>query len=383
MGAPSKNLSAVAPSAPILYPDVNSPVEPSMPESLEPLTYADAGVGIERGNRLVSRIRPFARATRRPGTDAELGGFGGLFDLKAAGFADPILVAASDGVGTKVKIAIESGIYETIGVDLVAMCVNDIVVQGAEPLLFLDYYAAGKLNEEVAVSVLEGVAEACAQSRCALIGGETAEMPGLYAPGDFDLAGFAVGAAERGTILPKPGLKSGDAVLGLQSSGLHSNGFSLVRQIVARSGLSWGDPAPFEPSRSLAAALLTPTRLYVRPLLQALAATGGILALAHITGGGFPDNLPRVLGPDVAVSLDLDAFSPPEVFSWLARIGKIEEHEMLRTFNCGFGVAAYVSADREEEAREALTAAGLPPVLIGRLIDRTGPSVVTHGRLRL
>ncbi len=226
-----------------------------------------------RGNRLVDRIRPLARSTRRPGAEAELGGFGGLFDLKAAGFVDPILVAANDGVGTKVKIAIESGIYDTVGVDLVAMCVNDIVVQGAEPLFFLDYFASGKLDEDVAAAVVKGIAEGCAQSGCALIGGETAEMPGLYSAGDFDLAGFAVGAAERGTLLPRPGLKIGDAVFGLPSSGLHSNGFSLVRRVVARSGLAWNDPAPFDPSRSLATALLTPTRLYVRPLLQVLSRT--------------------------------------------------------------------------------------------------------------
>src|SRR5271166_3180802 len=250
-----------------------------MPDILKSLTYTDAGVDIDRGNRFVERIKPLVRATRRPGASAELGGFGGLFDLRAAGFADPILVAANDGVGTKVKIAIESGIYDTIGIDLVAMCVNDIVVQGAEPLFFLDYFASGALDEDVAAVVVKGIADGCAQSGCALIGGETAEMPGLYASGDFDLAGFAVGAAERGALLPRPGLKPGDAVLGLPSSGMHSNGFSLVRRVVARSGLGWSDPAPFEPSRSLAAALLTPTRLYVRPLLQALARTRGICAL--------------------------------------------------------------------------------------------------------
>ena len=231
-----------------------------MSETQKPLTYAESGVDIDVGNRIVDRIRPFARATRRAGAGAELGGFGGLFDLKAAGFVDPILVAANDGVGTKVKIAIESGLYDTIGIDLVAMCVNDIVVQGAEPLFFLDYFASGKLHEDIASAVVRSIAEGCAQSGCALIGGETAEMPGLYAPGDFDIAGFAVGAAERGTLLPRPGLKPGDLVFGLPSSGVHSNGFSLVRRVVARSGLGWEAPAPFDPSRSLAAALLTPTR---------------------------------------------------------------------------------------------------------------------------
>jgi phosphoribosylformylglycinamidine cyclo-ligase len=354
-----------------------------MPESPKPLTYAESGVDIDVGNRIVDRIRPFARATRRAGAGAELGGFGGLFDLKAAGFVDPILVAANDGVGTKVKIAIESGLYNTIGIDLVAMCVNDIVVQAAEPLFFLDYFASGKLDEEVASAVVQGIAEGCAQSGCALIGGETAEMPGLYAAGDFDIAGFAVGAAERGTLLPRPGLKPGDLVFGLSSSGIHSNGFSLVRRIVARSGLEWGAPAPFDPQHSLAAALLTPTRLYVRPLLQALRQTRGIHALAHITGGGYPDNLPRVLDDGLAILLDLSAFSPQPVFSWLASAGNLDEAEMLRTFNCGFGMAAFVSADCEGEALEALTSAGLSPMLIGELVPAEGQRLVTQGRLKL
>lgn len=354
-----------------------------MSDARKPLTYADAGVDIDIGNRLVDRIRPMARATRRAGANAELGGFGGLFDLKAAGFLDPILVAANDGVGTKVKIAIESGRHETIGVDLVAMCVNDIVVQGAEPLFFLDYFSSARLDEDVATAVVKGIADGCAEAGCALIGGETAEMPGLYAPGDFDLAGFAVGAAERGTLLPRPGLKPGDAVFGLLSSGVHSNGFSLVRRVVARSGLAWDAPAPFDPSRSLAEALLTPTRLYVRPLLKVLAGTRGILALAHITGGGYPDNLPRVLDPDLAVSLDLGAFAPPPVFSWLAGAGGIEEGEMLRTFNCGFGMAVFVSREREDEAHAGLADAGLSPTLIGRLAPSGGARVVTHGRLAL
>ena len=354
-----------------------------MSESQKPLTYAESGVDIDVGNRIVDRIRPFARATRRSGAGAELGGFGGLFDLRAAGFIDPILVAANDGVGTKVKIAIESRIYDTIGIDLVAMCVNDIVVQGAEPLFFLDYFASAKLDEDVASAVVRSIAEGCAQSGCALIGGETAEMPGLYAPGDFDIAGFAVGAAERGTLMPRPGLKPGDLVFGLPSSGVHSNGFSLVRRIVARSGLGWDAPAPFDPSRSLAAALLTPTRLYVRPLLQALKQTRGLLALAHITGGGYPDNLPRVLDDRLAVSLDLDAFAPPPVFSWLASAGDVDQAEMLRTFNCGYGMAAFVSAENATEAREALAAADLEPVLIGELVPAEGRRLVTRGRLNL
>ena len=354
-----------------------------MSDSRKPLTYADAGVDIDAGARLVDRIKPLARSTRRPGADAELGGFGGLFDLKAAGFVDPILVAANDGVGTKVKIAIESGICDTVGIDLVAMCVNDIVVQGAEPLLFLDYFAAGKLDERVAEAVVKGIAAGCADSGCALVGGETAEMPGLYAAGDFDLAGFAVGAAERGTLLPRSGLKAGDAVFGLPSSGLHSNGFSLVRRIVRDSGLGWDAPAPFEPSRSLAGALLTPTRLYVRPLLRVLKETTGVLALAHITGGGYPENLPRVLPDGLMVDLDLAAFAPPPVFGWLAGVGGVPETEMLRTFNCGFGMAAFVAAEREDEARRALEAAGLEPVLIGRLEKSDGSRVAARGRLAL
>jgi phosphoribosylformylglycinamidine cyclo-ligase len=354
-----------------------------MPESPKPLTYAESGVDIDVGNRIVDRIRPLARATRRVGAGAELGGFGGLFDLKAAGFVDPILVAANDGVGTKVKIAIESGLHNTIGIDLVAMCVNDIVVQAAEPLFFLDYFASGKLDEEVASAVVQGIAEGCAQSGCALIGGETAEMPGLYAPGDFDLAGFAVGAAERGTLLPRPGLKPGDLVFGLPSSGVHANGFSLVRRVVARSGLGWEAPAPFDPQHSLAAALLTPTRLYVRPLLEALKRTRGIHAFAHITGGGYPDNLPRVLDAGLAVSLDLDAFTPQPVFSWLASVGGLDAEEMLRTFNCGFGMAAFVAAESDAEARDALAGAGLSPVLIGELVPAEGRALLTHGELKL
>jgi phosphoribosylformylglycinamidine cyclo-ligase len=354
-----------------------------MSDSRKPLTYADAGVDIDIGNRLVDRIRPLARATRRAGAEAELGGFGGLFDLKAAGFADPILVAANDGVGSKAKIAIESGQCGTIGIDLVAMCVNDIVVQGAAPLFFLDYFASARLDEDVVTAVVNGIVDGCVQAGCALIGGETAEMPGLYAPGDFDLAGFAVGAAERGTLLPRPGLKAGDAVLGLPSSGAHSNGYSLVRRVVARAELAWGAPAPFEPSRSLAAALLTPTPIYVRPLLEALRRTESILALAHITGGGYPDNLPRVLDGDLAVSLDLGAFAPPPVFSWLAEAGGIEEAEMLRTFNCGFGMAVFVSREREDEVGAALADSGLSPTLIGRLVPSRGQRVTTHGRLAL
>ncbi|HUN12024.1 MAG TPA: phosphoribosylformylglycinamidine cyclo-ligase, partial [Rhabdaerophilum sp.] len=262
------------------------------------LTYAAAGVDIDAGNAMVEDIKPLVRATRRPGADAEIGGFGGLFDLKAAGFRDPILVAANDGVGTKVKIAIESGIHDTIGIDLVAMCVNDLVVQGAEPLFFLDYFATGKLTPELGVAIVKGIAEGCKLAGAALIGGETAEMPGLYARGDYDLAGFAVGAAERGDLLPRlDAIREGDVLLGLASSGVHSNGYSLVRKIVEVAGLRWADEAPFAKGKTLAAALLEPTRIYVKSLLAALRAPSGtgIKALAHITGGGFIDNIPRVL----------------------------------------------------------------------------------------
>jgi len=347
-----------------------------------PLGYADSGVDIDAGNAMVAAIKPIVRATRRPGADAEIGGFGGLFDLKAAGFVDPVLVAANDGVGTKVKIAIESGIFDTIGIDLVAMCVNDIVVQGAEPLFFLDYFATGRLDPARGVAIVAGIAAACIQSGCALIGGETAEMPGLYANNDFDLAGFAVGAAERGALLPRAGLKAGDLAIGLPSSGLHSNGFSLVRRIVERSRLAWHAPAPFEPGRTLAAALLTPTRLYVKPLLAALKSAPGIFALAHVTGGGFPDNLPRALPASLSVELDLGAFSPPPVFSWLAETGSVSEAEMLRTFNCGFGMVVFAAAETESETMRALAAEGLAPNPIGRLAPRGEERVAMRGRLK-
>ncbi|HKG83553.1 MAG TPA: phosphoribosylformylglycinamidine cyclo-ligase [Beijerinckiaceae bacterium] len=348
------------------------------------LTYADAGVDIDAGNAMVEAIKPLVRATRRPGADAEIGGFGGLFDLKAAGFSDPILVAANDGVGTKVKIAIETGIHGTIGIDLVAMCVNDIVVQGAEPLLFLDYFATGKLAPEVGVAIVEGIAEGCRIAGCALIGGETAEMPGLYATGDYDLAGFAVGAAERGTLLPRPDIAPGDVLLGLPSSGVHSNGFSLVRRIVEISGLSGAAPAPFAPGRSLGEALLEPTRIYVKPVLAAIRATGAVKGLVHITGGGFPDNIPRVLPNGVGVELDLDAIPVPPVFGWLAKTGGVAEAEMLRTFNCGIGMIAIVGTADEGQVAEALVAAGEKPLRIGEVIPAPdGEPVRTTGGLRI
>lgn len=347
------------------------------------LTYAQAGVDIDAGNALVDAIKPLVRATRRPGADAEIGGFGGLFDLKAAGFKDPILVAANDGVGTKVKIAVETNRHATIGIDLVAMCVNDLIVQGAEPLFFLDYYATGKLVPGVGADIVRGISEGCRQAGCALIGGETAEMPGLYDGQDYDLAGFAVGAAERGTLLPRPGIAAGDLVLGLPSSGVHSNGFSLVRRIVARTGLAWDAPAPFDAGRSLGEALLEPTRIYVKPLLAALKATDGIKALAHITGGGFPDNLPRVLPDDVGIAVDLDAVNPPAVFGWLAREGGVAEAEMLRTFNCGIGMAVVVEAAKADAVIAALRAAGEAPVPLGRITPRGAEPVTFDGTLAL
>jgi phosphoribosylformylglycinamidine cyclo-ligase len=348
------------------------------------LTYAEAGVDIDAGNDMVEQIKPLVRATRRPGADAEIGGFGGLFDLKAAGFKDPILVAANDGVGTKVKIAIDSGIHHTVGIDLVAMCVNDLVVQGAEPLFFLDYYATGKLVPKVGVDIVRGIAEGCRLAGCALIGGETAEMPGLYGGGDYDLAGFSVGAVERGEVLPK-GVAAGQVVLGLASSGVHSNGYSLVRRIVAQEKLAWTAPASFAAGRTLAEALLTPTRIYVKPILRAIREVGGITGLVHITGGGFIDNVPRVLPDDVAVSLDLGAIPVPQVFGWLARAGGIAEREMLRTFNCGIGMAVIVAATKADAIADALTASGETCVRLGETVQRkgNGPQVLTTGRLTL
>ena len=343
------------------------------------LTYADAGVDIDAGNAMVEEIKPLVRATRRPGADAEIGGFGGLFDLKAAGFKDPILVAANDGVGTKVKIAIETGIHHTIGIDLVAMCVNDLIVQGAEPLFFLDYFATGKLAPHVGAAIVKGIAEGCIASGCALIGGETAEMPGLYAKGDYDLAGFAVGAAERGHLLPKAGIKVGDRLIGLPSSGAHSNGFSLVRKIVELSKLSWTDAAPFAPEKTLGHALLEPTRLYVKPMLQALKSTDAIKAMAHITGGGFPDNIPRVLPEGITAHVNLEAIQVPPVFIWLAKTGGVAQEEMLRTFNCGIGMIVVVDGQKADEAVAALRAAGEAALHVGEIIEqKAGMSQVTY-----
>jgi phosphoribosylformylglycinamidine cyclo-ligase len=347
-------------------------------------SYAQAGVDIDAGNRMVELIKPLVRATARPGADAEIGGFGGLFDLKRAGFADPVLVAATDGVGTKVKIAIETGRHDTIGVDLVAMSVNDLVVQGAEPLFFLDYFACGKLDPQIGAAVVAGVAAACREARCALIGGETAEMPGLYQPGDYDLAGFAVGAAERNALLPRADIAAGDAVIGLASSGLHSNGFSLVRGIAAKAGLGWDAAAPFDPAARLGEALLRPTRLYVRSCLAAIRETGAVKALAHITGGGFLENIPRVLPAGLGVRLDLARVPVPPVFKWLAAAGGVAEQEMLRTFNCGIGMVAVAAPGEVDAVAAVLAREGETVVPLGEVVAvKVGPRVACSGRLDL
>ena len=346
------------------------------------LTYAQAGVDIDAGNRMVDLIKPLVRATARAGADAEIGGFGGLFDLKRAGFTDPVLVASTDGVGTKVKIAVETGRHDSIGIDLVAMSVNDLVVQGAEPLFFLDYFACGKLEPKVGAAVVAGVAAGCREAGCALIGGETAEMPGLYRDGDYDLAGFAVGAAERGTLLPRGDVEPGDAVLGLASSGVHSNGYSLVRKVVERAGLAWNDPAPFDPARSLGEAMLTPTRIYVASCLAAIRDGGGVKALAHITGGGFPDNIPRALPKGLGVRIDLASIAVPPVFRWLAQAGDIAQGEMLRTFNCGIGMVVIVAPTAVDTVTALFARMGERVVRLGEVMD--DPAGVTyHGRLAL
>lgn len=341
------------------------------------LSYAGAGVDIDAGNALVERIKPAAAATARPGTMAGLGGFGALFDLRAAGYDDPILVAATDGVGTKLRIAIDTGHVAGIGTDLVAMCVNDLVCQGAEPLFFLDYFAAGRLEVDLAAAVIEGIAAACRATGCALVGGETAEMPGMYHGGDFDLAGFAVGAMERGGALPRD-VAEGDILIGLGANGVHSNGYSLVRRIVERTGLGWDAPAPFAPETRLGEALLAPTRLYVRPVLDALRA-GGLHAAAHITGGGITENLPRVLPDGMAAEIDLGAWNLPRVFRWLADEGGIAEAEMLKTFNCGVGMILVVSPDRAEALARRLAEAGERVLALGIVAE--GHGVTYRGAL--
>ncbi len=340
-----------------------------MSERKNGLTYAQAGVDIDAGNALVERIKPAAKRTNRPGVMAGLGGFGALFDLKQAGYTDPVLVAATDGVGTKLRIAIDTGHVSGVGIDLVAMCVNDLVCQGAEPLFFLDYFATGKLDTETAAQVVEGIAEGCVRSGCALIGGETAEMPGMYGDGDFDLAGFAVGAMERGAALPDD-VAEGDVLLGVASSGVHSNGYSLVRKLVEISDLDWDAPCPWADG-TLGEALLAPTRLYVKPALEAVRG-GGVHALAHITGGGLTENLPRVLPDDCGAEIDLSAWELPGVFAWLQQQGGIEASEMLKTFNCGIGLVVVAAADQAESVAATLREAGETVVTLGRVTGTPG-----------
>ena len=347
-----------------------------MTEGKNGLTYADAGVDIDAGNALVERIKPAAKRTARAGTMGGLGGFGALFDLKAAGYADPILVAATDGVGTKLRIAIDTGNVDTIGIDLVAMCVNDLVCQGAEPLFFLDYFATGKLDVDQAARIVGGIAEGCVQSGCALTGGETAEMPGMYHGGDFDLAGFAVGAMERGQALPA-GVAEGDVLLGLASNGVHSNGYSFVRKVVELSGLGWDAPCPWGEG-SLGAALLAPTRLYVKQALAAMR-SGGVHGFAHITGGGLTENPPRVLPEGLACEIDLSSWTLPPVFRWLAETAGMSEAELLKTFNCGIGMMVVVAADRAEAVAQVLRDAGETVVPMGRVV--AGAGVIYKGRL--
>ena len=340
-----------------------------MSKAAKEITYADAGVDIDAGNAFVDKIKPLAKRTMRPGVMSGLGGFGGLFDLKAAGYKDPILVAATDGVGTKLRIAIETGQLETIGVDLVAMCVNDLVCQGAEPLFFLDYFATGKLDVTEAARVVSGIADGCAQSGCALIGGETAEMPGMYQENDFDLAGFSVGALERGSSLPA-NVAEGDVLLGLMSSGVHSNGYSLVRKLVELSGLAWDAPSPFG-SGTLGEALLMPTRLYVKQVLAVLA-QGGLHGLAHITGGGLSENIPRVLNAQQGVSINLESWALPELFQWLAQQGGLSQAEMLKTFNCGIGMVLVVAPAAQAQITALLKEMGEDVIELGRVTDHPG-----------
>ena len=340
------------------------------------ISYRDAGVDIDAGEALVDAIKPLARATRRAGTEAGLGGFGAVFDPRAAGFEDPLLIATTDGVGTKLKIALEAGKHDSIGIDLVAMCVNDLVVQGAEPLFFLDYYATGHLDIAVARDVIAGIAEGCRIAGCALSGGETAEMPGMYAKGDYDLAGFAVGAVERGALIDGRRVAAGDAIIGLASAGVHSNGYSLVRRLVADSGQGWQDPAPFAPNQSLAAAFLAPTRIYV-PACLAAARTGAVKAMAHITGGGLPDNVPRVLPAGLGAEIDAAAWDLPPVFAWLRDAGNLPPRELLRTFNCGIGMVMVCAGSDVDGLIASLNQAGEDARLIGH-IAATGTDVGAH-----
>jgi phosphoribosylformylglycinamidine cyclo-ligase len=345
-----------------------------------PVTYRDAGVDIDAGNALVEAIKPLVKATRRPGADAELGGFGALFDLKRAGFTDPLLVSSTDGVGTKLKIAIETGQHSTIGIDLVAMCVNDLLAQGAEPLFFLDYFACGKLDVATAKSVIAGIAEGCRQAGCALIGGETAEMPGMYAAEDYDLAGFTVGAVEREDLLPRPDIAVGDVLIGVGSSGPHSNGYSLIRRLVAEERLGWNDPAPFAAGQSVAGALLTPTRIYVKPVLTTMRATRAVKAVAHITGGGLIENVPRILPDGVAAAIDLTTWTVPAVFGWLARAGRIEPADLLRTFNAGIGLVLVTGKSSADLVLGQLAMANEQAWVIGELTAGGGAKTQAKGK---
>ena len=332
------------------------------------LTYAQAGVDIDAGAALVEAIKPLAKATRRPGADAALGGFGALFDLKAAGFTDPLIVSTTDGVGTKLKVAIESGHHDTVGIDLVAMCVNDLLAQGAEPLMFLDYYATGKLELEVARRVIAGIAEGCRQAGAALVGGETAEMPGMYGAGDYDLAGFSIGAVERGAVLPRlQNQAAGDLLIGLASSGPHSNGYSMVRRIVEMSGLAWDAPAPFDAGQSLGEALMAPTRIYVAGILPLIKA-GLIHGGAHITGGGLIENPPRAVAEGLEPSFDWDAWPLPPVFEWLQKTGGVSDHELRRTFNCGVGFILIVKPANAAAVLAGLLDAGETAFVCGQLV---------------
>lgn len=372
-------------------PEISTPTQSAVPHPSDvpkpgdkPLTYRDAGVDIDAGNALVDAIGPLAATTKRAGVLGSLGGFGGLFDLAACGFKDPVLVAATDGVGTKLKLAIDTGHHKGIGIDLVAMSVNDLIVQGAEPLFFLDYFATGRLEVGVAAEVVSSIAEGCRQAGCALIGGETAEMPGLYGEGDYDLAGFAVGAVERDQILPRPDVRAGDVLIGLPSSGVHANGFSLVRRVVSEAGLGWDDPAPFAPDATgtagatLGEALLTPTRIYVRQVLDTIRANpGAVKALCHITGGGLIDNLPRILPETVAAMIDIGAIDMPPVFSWLQAEARLETQEIYRTFNCGIGMVVAVAPEDAGRVRASL---GPEAVAIGELTERGDAPAVQLGR---
>ncbi len=372
-----------------LYDEVFSPdirhalIAKTNEEVISSQSYKDAGVDIDAGNRLVKRIKSIAAATKRLGVTGDLGGFGGLFDIAATGYADPILVAATDGVGTKLTVAIAAKQHRTIGIDLVAMCVNDLVVQGAEPLFFLDYFATAALDVDIAHDIVAGIADGCRDAGCALLGGETAEMPGTYAPGDYDLAGFAVGAVERDRLITGAQIAAGDIVVGLAANGVHANGFSLVRRLVETAGLDYSAPAPFAPQQSLAAALLAPTRIYVRACLAALN-SGGIKGYAHITGGGLLENIPRVLPENVAVRIDARSWDPDPVFRWLAAAGRMEAAEMYRTFNCGIGMAAIIDPGRVDEVIDAFETTGETAKTVGAVEERrpgTPQIIIDHAAM--